>query len=144
MRLTHSFLAVAVFSLSLTPALCPAPAAAQQGPAAVPCTGTVNIIRVSDIKPGMMDQFMAAVAAQAAWYKKVGTTDQIQVLSILDRDPAAKAWSSLPTEVITFHILQAGRPDPAHDAGYDAFVKMFNDVSTIKTTYITCLGQQPR
>jgi hypothetical protein len=30
-------------------------------------------VRVSDIKPGMMQKFLEAVTAQEAWYKKAGT-----------------------------------------------------------------------
>jgi hypothetical protein len=88
----------------------------------------------------MMDKFVAAVAAQQAWYKSVGTADQIQILNVLTRDPATKAWTTSTTEALTTHTLKAHRPDPPHDAGYDAFVAMFAAASTIKTTYITCIA----
>jgi hypothetical protein len=140
MRLARLFIALTVLSASLTPAFSPTPASAQSGPGSIPCAGTLNIIRVSEVKPGMMDKFRAAVAAQAAWYKKAGTSDQIQVMSILSRDAATKAWSTSTTEAMTTHTIQSSRPDPANDAGFDAFVAMFSASSTIKTTYMTCLA----
>lgn len=86
MRLSRLFLALTVFSAPLNPVLCPTPAVAQQAPAAapIPCDGRLNVVRLSDIKPGMMDQFLKAVAAQQAWYKAAGTTDKIGVMRILE------------------------------------------------------------
>jgi hypothetical protein len=143
MRLSRLFLALSVFSLTLTPAFCPTPAAAQQAPATapIPCSGKLNIVRLSDIKPGMMDQFLKAVAAQQAWYKNVGTPDKVGVLRILEQDPTTKAWTTSETQAITTHIMSTDRPSgPRPDqAGWDAFVKMFSDSSTIKTQYMTCM-----
>jgi hypothetical protein len=143
MRLSHLFLALTVFSAPLIPALCPTPAVAQQAPAAapIPCDGKLNVVRLSDIKPGMMDQFLKAVAAQQAWYKAAGTTDKIGVLRILVQDPATKAYTASETQAITTHIMPTQRatgPRP-DQAGWDAFVKMFSDSSTIKTQYMTCM-----
>jgi hypothetical protein len=143
MRLSRLLLALTVFSASLSPALCPMPAAAQQAPAAapIPCSGKLNVVRLSDIKPGMMDQFLKAVAAQQAWYQAAGTSDKIGVLRILEQDPTTKAWSASETQAITTHIMSTQRPTgPRPDqAGWDAFVKMFADSSTIKTQYMTCM-----
>jgi hypothetical protein len=91
----------------------------------------------------MMDQFLKAVAAQQAWYKAAGTTDKIGVMRILVQDPATKAYTASETQAITTHIMPTQlatrtgtRPD---QAGWDAFVKMFSDSSTIKTQYMTCM-----
>ena len=143
MRLSRLFLALTVFSASLNPAFCPTPAVAQQAPASAlfPCSGKVNVIRISDIKPGMMDQFLKAVAAQQAWYKAAGTTDKIGVMRILVQDPTTKAYTASETQAITTHIMPTQRstgPRP-DQAGWDAFVKMFSDSSTIKTQYMTCM-----
>src|ERR1039457_819759 len=107
MRLSRLFLALTVFSASLNPAFCPTPAVAQQAPAFAqfPCSGKVNVIRISDIKPGMMDQFLKAVAAQQAWYKAAGTPDEIGVMRILERDPTTKAYTVSKTQAITTHIM---------------------------------------
>jgi hypothetical protein len=141
MRLSSLFLALTVVSASLNPALCPTPAAAQQAPPSYPCNGNVNIVRISDIKPGMMDTFLKAIAAQQAWYKNAGTPDQIGVMRIMEQDPATKTWSISETQAITTHIMptkRSGGPRP-DQAGWDAFVKMFSDSSTIKTQYMTCM-----
>jgi len=89
----------------------------------------------------MMDAFLKAVAAQAAWYKSAGTTDQIGVMRILNQDPTSKAYTVSDTEAITTHIMPSKRstgPRP-DQAGWDAFVKMFSESSTIKTQYMTCV-----
>jgi hypothetical protein len=144
MRLTRLMLALTVLSASLSPVLCPRPAAAQ-APAAqspLPCTGNVNIVRLSDVKPGMMDKFLQAVAAQKAWYANAGLPDRIGVLRILEQDPATKAWSTSQTQAITTHIIPPGsNTRPQHDAAWDAFVALFSDSSTIKTQYFTCMVQ---
>ena len=138
MRLSRYVLALAILSASLTPAFCLAPAAAQSAPAAralLPCAGTVNIVRLSDIKPGKMDEFLKAAAAQQAWYKAAGLPDTIGVLRILDQDPATKAYATSATQAITTHTILpgGGAASAPHDAAWDAFVALFSDNSTIKT-----------
>ena len=46
-----------------------------------------------------------------------------------------------PHEAITAHIEPANRPEPAHDAAYTTFVNLFNDSSTVKSTFVTCVVQ---
>ena len=142
MRLSRLLLALTVLSATLTPAFAQTPAATQ--PAAAPplCTGSLNIVRVSDIKPGMMDKFLHAVAAQQAWYKAAGTSDVIQVMRIMERNPDTHVSTFSETQVLTTHIEPATRAKgPDHDAGYDAFVAMFKDSSTIQSEYVTCIVQ---
>jgi hypothetical protein len=145
MHVKHLLLALTVFSASLSPAFCPTPAAAQQAPAPsapLPCTGNVNIVRVSEIKPGMMSKFLQAAAAQQDWYKNAGTPDKIHVMRVMEQDPTTKAYTLSETQALTTHSMPATRAkDPAHDAGFDAFVTLFKDSSTIKTTYMTCVAQ---
>jgi len=141
MHIARLLFAVAVFSTPLTPAFGPVPAVAQQALAANPCQGDLNVVRISEIKPGMMAKFLAAVAAQQAWYKGAGTTDKIEVMRIMDRDPNTKAYSLSETQAITTHSMSTSAKNPAHDAGYDAFVAMFGASSTIKTTYTTCMAK---
>src|SRR5437868_1452427 len=144
MRIARLLLSLAVCTASFTPALCPTPATAQTPPAAaeapLPCSGRVNIVRVSDIKPGMMDKFLQAVAAQAAWYKKAGLSDEIGVMRIMEQDPATKAWKLSETKTMTTHVMPANHEGPKHDAEWDAFVAMFAASSTIEKAYMTCMS----
>lgn len=102
----------------------------------------MNIVRVSEIKPGMMAKFMEAVAAQQAWYTSKGTPDKIEAMRVMEQAAGTKTWSFSETQAVTNHIEPAIRPGgkgPAHDAGYDAFVALFRDSSTIKSEYVTCV-----
>ena len=139
MRTRRSLFLLFALAASLTPALAPAPAAAQPAPAAIPCTGNINVVRISEVKPGMMDKFLQAVAAQKAWYKNAGTPDRIGVMRILDRDPNTKAYTLSESQAITTHVEPANSKAPAHDAAFDAFVALFSASSTIKTQYLTCM-----
>jgi predicted pyridoxine 5'-phosphate oxidase superfamily flavin-nucleotide-binding protein len=137
MRMTHLLLALATVILPLAPIVTATPAEAQ----ASPCTGKVNIVRISDITPGKMDTFLKAIATQKAWYAKAGTKDVISVMRIMDQG-ADKSYKLSETQAITTHEQDASRgPNggPAHDAGFDAFVALFKDSSTIKTQYIACV-----
>jgi hypothetical protein len=138
MRMTHMLFALATVILPLAPIVTATPAAAQQ---AMPCKGTINIVRISEIKPGKLDTFLQAVAAQKAWYAKAGTNDVITVMRIMDQG-TDKSYKLSETQAITTHTEDTSRgPNgPAHDAGYDAFVALFKDSSTIKTAYIACMG----
>ncbi|MGD0796143.1 MAG: hypothetical protein ABR910_00340 [Acidobacteriaceae bacterium] len=140
MRLTRQLLALAVLAASLTPPLSPL-AAAQQPPSGSACNGTINLIRVNEIKPGMMDEFLIAVAKQQAWYKNAGAPDLIQVMSVMIRNPATRAFVISDKEAITTHIEPAIRTEPAHDAAYNTFVSMYNESSTVKSTFVTCVVQ---
>lgn len=108
--------------------------AAAQMPAAPPCAGRINIVRVSEIKPGMMDAFDKAVAAQKAWYQSTGTQDEITVIHVFD----TKTGEYMKNEALTTHSQVPDSPRPKHDAGYDAFVALFNSSSTIKSSYVGC------
>jgi len=132
--------------LTLTVALC-APALSAQSvklPTATQpaCDGVLVNIRTSDIKPEAgMDKFLAAVAAQKAWYTSHGyTEDQIFVAKILVRDPDTKALTYTDKQVMTYHFYSAtGTSSPTHDAAWDAFVKLFADSSTIKESTLSCV-----
>ena len=50
MHTRRSFVLLFALAASLTPALAPSPAAAQAAAAAFPCSGNINIVRISDIK----------------------------------------------------------------------------------------------
>ena len=141
---THLRLLVLAFMLaSLTPTL-NTTAFAQQTPeheAPLPCTGNIEVVRLSDIKPGMMLKFFEAVALQQAWYKKMGTTDQIEIKRVVEFDTASKAYMISETQAVTSHLEPAVRSKVLpHDPDYDKFVALYQESSTIKTEYRTCVS----
>jgi hypothetical protein len=139
-RLTTCLFAFVAFVSPLV--LSSTPATAQLPPTRVACNGNYNHVRISEIKPGMMQKFLDAVAAHQAWYKNAGTPDQITVMRIIERNPDTKATSYSETQVMTFHIEPADRTQgPPHDAAYDAFVALYKESSTIKSEYVTCMAK---
>ena len=135
-------LAACLFASALLLSICSLPtatAAAQQSNNKAPaCDGKYNIVRISEIKPGMMDKFVQAVAAQQAWYKKAGKSDEIVLMRLIDM----KAVTYSTTQVLTSHIsIPSEGPRPPRDAGYDAFVALFRESSDIKSEYFTCMAK---
>src|SRR5271154_4559196 len=111
MRLATCLLAFAALTSPLI--LSSTPSAAQQAPARPPmpaCNGNYNIVRVSEIKPGMMDKFLQAVASQKAWYASKGSPDTISVERVIDM----KAGTYSTTQAITNHIQPPGTKGPTH------------------------------
>ena len=105
---------------------------------AVPCDGVVARMRVSDIKPGMFPMFEKAVAAQLAWYRGKGIlTNNIVLAKMYQAD--GKSYSQAQAMTIHYNPPQSAGISTAPDDGYKAFVKMFNDSSTIKQTYDVCM-----
>lgn len=114
-------------------------ALAQSMPA---CNGDVDIVRVSTIKPGAMQGFMAAVAAHKAWYRSHGFNDNVIVAApVIVRDEKTKAFNYSETEVVTQHIRPPGPEKTAakRDAAWDAYVKQYRDTSDLKSEYTTCM-----
>jgi len=120
--------------LAAPAALCQTPATP---PTVPPCDGAFAIVRVSEIKPeSSMDKFLAAVAAQKAWYAAHVPGDKIFVSRVKER----KATEYSTTEAITYHFYSNPTgAEPKHDAGFDAFVKLYSESSTITATYFTCM-----
>ncbi len=126
----------AIAALALPFALHSAPVAAQQPTTMPPCDGSYNIVRVSEIKPGMMQKFLDAVAAQKEWYKKLGAPDQITVMRVYSRTNGGYS----ETQALTSHIAPGTQSTPPpHDSGYDAFVALFRASSEIRAEYFTCM-----
>jgi hypothetical protein len=141
MRALRLLIALALF-VSLIPVLASASAVAQQATgdyAPLPCTTYVDVVRLSELKPGMMAKFYEAVALQQAWYRKAGGPDIIEIRRVTQRDPATREYKISETQIVTSHIEPALRKEPAHDAGFDAFVALFNESCTIKLEYRTCI-----
>jgi len=104
------------------------------------CDGVYNILRLSEITPtGSIDKFMAAVAAHQAWYKSHGFSDVIFAARVAERDPQTKKWAFSNTQVLTYHYSKVGAPPAKHDAAWDAYVKMYNETSSIKESHLNCV-----
>jgi len=114
-----------------------------QTPPPLACDGHLATVRVSEIKTGGSSSgFLAAVAAQKAWYASHGvTSDEIFAVPVILRDATTRAQSYSDKQYMTFHVHGGapGQPGPKHDEGYDAFVKLFRDNSDIKSEYNVCL-----
>ena len=98
------------------------------------CQGGYNIVRVSAINPGMMDKFVAAVAGQKAWYKKIGAPDEIIMLRVADTNTGEFST----TQALTKHKGATASGTAPHDPDYDAFVALFKASSTITSQYMAC------
>ena len=133
MRHARLLLTFALFAFAF--AFASHPASAQTRADAPACSGKLNIIRVSEIKPGMKDTFLKAVAAQQAWYKSRGTDDVITVEQTMEFQPTPHFVDNI---YITTHTSTPNRANPPQDDGYKAFVALFNQSSTISKTYYTC------
>lgn len=114
-------------------------ALAQSMPA---CDGDVTIVRVSAIKPGALQTFMAAVAAHKAWYRDHGFKDNVIVASrVILSDEKTHTSKYSDAEVVTYHLRPPGpaQTQPKHDAAWDAYVKQYRESSDIKSEYVTCM-----
>lgn len=119
-----------------------APATAR--PATPVCDGLSGIVRVSSVKPGMMDLFLKAVDAQRDWYHSHGLTDeQVYSLRITIQNEDTHAITFSDTEAMSVHMygLKSQALRVPHDDAYKAFVTMFRDSSTIKTEYQVCAAK---
>ncbi len=54
-------------------------------------------------------------------------------------DSKAHTESYSTTQYTTYHYSTKSIAPGSHDAAWDAFVKMYNDVSTIKESVIQCV-----
>lgn len=142
MRVRRLLLTVALcagpFTSALSPAIAQMPSAQAEAP--LPCSGKINIVRVSNINPGMMDKFLKAVADQIAWYKSAGLPDDIAVMRVMEQDPATKTWKLSDTKAVTTHLMPAMHDATKHDAAWDAFVAEFGSSSKIEKSYMTCVA----
>jgi hypothetical protein len=134
MRFASKLFALAALTSSFALTSLPVHAQEESSVSWPPCAGSYNIVRVSEIKPGQLQKFLDAVAAQQSWYKQKGLVDQI----ILDRVVDQKTGAYSDVTAITEHVgINNGASRPQDDA-YKAFVALYQASSTIKTTYFTC------
>jgi hypothetical protein len=135
-------MAIPVFLFSLASPAQTAPTASS--PAANPqpvCAGSYNVIRVDEIKPGMLPTFMQAVAGHHAWYAAAGAPDKIIAMRVVEIDPTTKARHLSETTVLTSHIEPAkrDRPLPPEGDSYKAFTDLYKQSSTITVEYHACI-----
>jgi len=120
-----------------------APALAQEHHSLPACkNGHIAIVRVSEIKPGAMDAFLAAVKAHKAWYRNNGVkTNDIFISRVIVKDPKTGEWGYSDSEVITYHINppEDNEKLPRNDDAWKAYVKMYNDSSTVKSITLSCM-----
>ena len=98
------------------------------------CAGQWGVVRVSKIKPGQMPLFRKAVADQQAWYRGHGITDNTQQIGQV----VTPAGDFDPSEALTLH-LNSPATQPAHDAGWEEFVKEFRASSDMVSEKRVCL-----
>ncbi|MFX8593517.1 hypothetical protein ABTM36_20465, partial [Acinetobacter baumannii] len=76
------------------------------------CNGSRAIIRISEIKPGgTMDGLLAAVAAQKAWYRSHGVTDN-EIFAARIQERGEPGFSD--KQVMTYHVNPPS-PGPTRD-----------------------------
>lgn len=103
------------------------------------CSGTYAIVRLTEMTNGStVDQYMQALAQHKAWFAKHGYKDQIFAAQILERDPDGAAHFS-KHQLITYHFIEPGSKPPVHDAEWDAYVKAYASISSIKESYVACI-----
>ena len=114
-------------------------AVAQTGPlGTLQCTGKPVTIRMSIIKPGQLALFKKAVADHQAWYAKNNNGTKVTLVRVTKRGAggALSYDDSAAMTVVTYDT----KPQPVRDAGYAAFVKAYQDSSTVKDEHRGCLG----
>ena len=103
------------------------------------CKGTNAIVRTSTLT-GSTAKFQAAVAAHTKWYRDHGvTTNKQLVVPMYKRVDSSYVVDT--TQIMTIHTNPPNSSSPAlkHDAGWDAYTKMYAEVSKVTSTAVVCL-----
>ena len=130
----RTMMAVAlVFLLTATPVISHAQATARKLPG---CNGIAAVVRVSTLT-GSMTQFDAAVTAHRKWYRDRGITfNEQRVVPMYKMVESAVTVDS--TQVMTIHTNPPAT-NPPRDAAWEAFTKMYSDVSKVASQAVVCL-----
>jgi len=108
------------------------------------CSGTYAIVRLTEIKPDSnFEQYEKALNMHKEWFRKHGYKDQIFAARVLERDENGNAHFSNHM-VLQYHFVEPGSKPPVHDAEWDAYVKAYTDISTMKETYVSCVPKEHR
>lgn len=112
------------------------------------CDGDIVIVSIFQIKPGgNIAGFTAAVAAQKAWYRTNGVTDNdIAVSRVLEKDSATGGVKYSDKDVLTYHVHPPAeeRTPEIGDSDWKAFEKQFRDNADLKSEYTTCMPKLSR
>ena len=119
------------------------------GQASAPkCDGDITIVSVYQIKPGgTMNGFMAAVAANQAWYRTNGINDnQIAASRVIVKDDATGGTKFSDEDVLTYHVHPPSdeRTPEMGDDAWKAFEKQYDDNAEKKAEYTTCMPKFSR
>ena len=88
-----------------------APAIAQEHPLPACKNGHIAIVRVSEIKPGAMNDFLAAVKAHKAWYRKNGVkSNDIFVSRVIVKDKKTTKIKIRDWEVRASSVKKLAKP----------------------------------
>jgi len=126
-------LLVLVAVLTVTPRVTRAQAVARELPG---CNGVAAIVRVSTLT-GSMAQFEAAVTAHRKWYRDRGISfNEQRVVPIYKMADSTAVVDA--AQVMTIHTNPPAT-NPPRDAAWEAFSKMYSDVSKVTSQTVVCL-----
>ncbi len=141
MKVPSLFAALVLIGATLTPMTLgqSEPAYSLKGPLPA-CDGVYAIVRLTQIKPDSnFEQYEQALALHKAWYEKHGYKDRIFAARVLERDEKTNEAHFSNHMVLQYHFIEPGSKPPVHDAEWDAYVKAYTDVSSMKETYVSCV-----
>ena len=120
-------------TLMATPIISHAQSVARKLPG---CNGIAAVVRVSTLN-GSLAQFEAAVTAHRKWYRDRGITfNEQRVVPMYKMVESAVTVDS--TQVMTIHTNPPAT-NPPRDAAWEAFTKMYSDVSKVASQAVVCL-----
>jgi len=115
------------------------PAYSLKGPLPA-CSGTYAVVRLTEIKPDSnFETYEKALEMHKAWFRKPGYKDQIFAARVLERDSHSDGAHFSNHMVLQYHFIEPGSKPPVHDAEWDAYVKAYTDVSTMKESFVSCV-----
>jgi hypothetical protein len=141
MKVPSLFAALALIGATLTPMTLgqSEPAYSLKGPLPT-CDGVYAIVRLTEIKPDSnFEAYEKALALHKDWFRKHGYKDQIFAARVLERDEKTGEAHFSNHMVLQYHFIEQGSKPPVHDAEWDAYVKAYTDISTMKETYVSCV-----
>ena len=130
----RTVLTVAALTLLATAATAQAPTGPLGG---LSCSGKAVTIRYGTIKPGKAALFKKAVADHQAWYRAHGNGTTVETVRVTTRSGTKLIFDDGAALTI---VTYDPKPQPAHDAAYDAFVGEYRDSQDLKEEHRGCLG----
>lgn len=129
---SHAMRIIAI-TLMVTPAMAHTQPVARKLPG---CNGVAAVVRVSTLT-GSMKQFETAVTAHQKWYRDRGITfNEQRVIPIYKMADSTVMVD--PAQVMTIHTNPPAS-NPPRDAAWEAFTKLYSDVSKVTSQMVVCL-----